>query len=67
MLDQRRRRWADVVQMLYKYFVLAAIAIHAHGIFYKLFYSKINKYIYIAESVLYYIIDHNSRQCKWQI
>ena len=21
MLDQRRRRWADVVQMLYKYFV----------------------------------------------
>ena len=22
MLDQRRRRWADVVQMLYKYFVL---------------------------------------------
>ena len=23
MLDQRRRRWADVVQMLYKCFVLA--------------------------------------------
>ena len=23
MLDQRRRRWADVVQMLYKYFVFA--------------------------------------------
>ena len=26
MLDQRRRRWADVVQMLYKYFVLAGFA-----------------------------------------
>ena len=24
MLDQRRRRWPDVVQMLYKYFVLAS-------------------------------------------
>ena len=23
MLDQRRRRWADVLQMLYKYFVFA--------------------------------------------
>ena len=27
MLDQRRRRWADVVQMLYKYFVLAGFAL----------------------------------------
>ena len=26
MLDQRRRRWADVVQMLYKCFVLADLA-----------------------------------------
>ena len=26
MLDQRRRRWADVVQMLYKCFVFAGIA-----------------------------------------
>ena len=26
MLDQRRRRWADVVQMLYKCFVLAGTA-----------------------------------------
>ena len=25
MLDQRRRRWADVVQMLCKYFVFAGI------------------------------------------
>ena len=25
MLDQRRRRWADVVQMLYKCFVFAQI------------------------------------------
>ena len=25
MLDQRRRRWADVVQMLYKCFVFAGI------------------------------------------
>ena len=23
MLDQRRRRWADAVQLLYKYFLLA--------------------------------------------
>ena len=23
MLDQRRRRWVDVVQMLYKFFVFA--------------------------------------------
>ena len=29
MLDQRRRRWADVVQMLYKCFVLAWI-VSAH-------------------------------------
>ena len=26
MLDQRRRRWADVVQMLYKYFVFAGLS-----------------------------------------
>ena len=26
MLDQRRRRWADVVQMLYKYFVFVGYA-----------------------------------------
>ena len=25
MLDQRRRRWADVVKMLYKYYVFAGI------------------------------------------
>ena len=25
MLDQRRRRWADVVQMVYKYFVFAGL------------------------------------------
>ena len=35
MLDQRRRRWADVVQMLYKSFVLAGIPHRdaAHGEF----------------------------------
>ena len=27
MLDQRRRRWADVVQMLYRFFVLAGLAL----------------------------------------
>ena len=27
MLDQRRRRWADVVEMLYKCFVFAGIII----------------------------------------
>ena len=27
MLDQRRRRWADVVQMLYKCFVFAGTAV----------------------------------------
>ena len=27
MLDQRRRRWADVVQMLYNYFVFAGIIV----------------------------------------
>ena len=26
MLDQRRRRWADVVEMLYKCFMFAGIA-----------------------------------------
>ena len=26
MLDQRRRRWADVVQMLYKCFVFAGVS-----------------------------------------
>ena len=30
MLDQRRRRWADVVQMLYKCFVSAGKAVPAH-------------------------------------
>ena len=25
MLDQRRRRWADVVQMLYNFFVFAGL------------------------------------------
>ena len=28
MLDQRRRRWADVVQMLYKCFVFAGSPMH---------------------------------------
>ena len=27
MLDQRRRRWADIVQMLYKRFVFTGIAV----------------------------------------
>ena len=27
MLDQRRRRWADVVQMLYKWFVFNGIVV----------------------------------------
>ena len=27
MLDQRRRRWADVVQMLYKCFVFAGLSL----------------------------------------
>ena len=31
MLDQRRRRWADVVQMLYKCFVFAGIVV-CHGV-----------------------------------
>ena len=26
MLGQRQKRWADVVQMLYKYFVFVAVA-----------------------------------------
>ena len=37
MLDQRRRRWADVVQMLDKYFVLVG-----YGIKYLVLFSCIN-------------------------
>ena len=29
MLDQRRRRWADAVQMLYKFFVFAGNALRS--------------------------------------
>ena len=32
MLDQRRRRWADIVQMLYKYFVFAGTALQPEEI-----------------------------------
>ena len=35
MLDQRRRRWADVVQMLYKCFVLAGYGLHAMAAHFK--------------------------------
>ena len=31
MLDQRRRRWADVVQLLYKCFVLAVFSLHCYN------------------------------------
>ena len=32
MYDQRQRRWADVVQMLYKCFVFARYTAHLWGI-----------------------------------
>ena len=32
MLDQRRRRWADVVQMLYKCYVFAGMYVHVRYI-----------------------------------
>ena len=31
MLEQRRRRWADVVQMLYKCFVFAGMSLFISG------------------------------------
>ena len=42
MLDQRRRRWADVVQMLYKCFVLVGI---------RVFVILIGRYIYPANQM----------------
>ena len=41
MLDQRRRRWADVVEMLYKYFVFAglwAFIFYQHIVYYTRYY-----------------------------
>ena len=31
MLDQRQRRWADVVQIIYKCFVFAGVAVRDEG------------------------------------
>ena len=44
MLVQRRRRWADIVQMLYKCFVFVGYKGHGHysikGLIYQLFQVK---------------------------
>ena len=53
MLDQRRRRWADVVQMLYKCFVFAGSSYKADGFQLK----KYDKCIYDKEIYGNYLIE----------
>ena len=53
MLDQRRRRWADVVQMLYKCFVFAGSSYKADGFQLK----KYDKCIYDKEIYGDYLIE----------
>ena len=60
MLVQRRRRWADVVQMLYKCFVSAGILLYVlsytHSV-YCLFMKTQNEQ-YIFYQCLKYVIFH---------
>ena len=60
MLDQRRRRWANAVQMLYKCFVFAGICIFNCRLWFQVYEAK-NKCIntFFHERILFFILDRS--------
>ena len=64
MLDQRRRRWADVVQILYKYFVFAGLKhiLCVHGDTIEFFHLH---HVFMVMLLVTYIFIVFPRQYFW--
>ena len=71
MLDQRRRRWADVVQMLYKYFVFAEktiIFIMSTGVWYLEKWLNLNSLSWHCNIYIRQDFNENkvTEMCQWR-